>query len=188
MGLSEFKRKKFAHTFHVLDNNNSGQLDWDDFANVAVALQAAMGWHDDAPKLRDLREALADYWAKMLEFMDDDGDGEISELEYLIFYERFSAELPTFHNRVPTWALDLFVALHRAVDADNDGCIAPEEYAIYLRALGSKADPAAAFARFDLDRDGFVDVDEIEQLFAQYLTSNDPADPGNWFIDGGGWT
>lgn len=187
MPLSEFKRKKFQRTFHVLDNDDSGYLDWDDFANVAYALKTRFDWADDAPKLRNLLAALRDYWARMLEFMDSDGDGQISLLEYLVFYERFSAEAPKLANKMPAWALDMFQALHHAVDADNDGCISVDEYEIYLKALGSDADAARAFAHIDLDGDGYLDVDEVEQLFSQYLVSEDPKDPGNWFIDGGGW-
>ena len=186
MAFTEFKKKKFLRTFQILDRNGNGVLDWGDFTCVARTLREELGWSDDAPKLQGLLGALRAYWERMLELMDADGDGTIDEGEYLRFYRQFSEELPHL-GRVPEWALDLYQALHRAVDRDNDGCIDAEEYARYLRALGSEADPAAAFRRCDVDGDGYIDVDELGLLVAQYLSSDDPADPGNWFVDGGGW-
>jgi len=186
LALTEYKKQKFSRTFKVLDRNGNGVLDWEDFTFVAFTLQQEMNWEDDAPKLQELLGALQSYWERMLELMDTDGDGTIDAVEYLRFYSQFAEELPRLGDKVPEWALDLFQALHRAVDFDNDGCISPEEYALYLKALGSSSDPQAAFNHFDLDGDGLLDIDELEVLIRQYLTSDNPMDPGNWFVDGGG--
>ncbi len=187
MSLSEFKRKKFEQTFQVLDRNGNGVLDWDDFAQVAFTLREAHDWAEDAPKFQALLGALQNYWERMLELMDTDGNSTIDRYEYLEFYQRFAEELPRLGGQVPEWALDLFTALHRAVDTDNDGAINEGEYALYLKALGSRSDASVAFRHFDIDGDVYLDMDELEILVAQYLTSDDPTEPGNWFVDGGGW-
>lgn len=186
MAFTEFKKSKFLRTFRILDRNGNGVLDWEDFTSVAFTLRGELDWTEDSPKFQRLLGALQAYWERMVELMDTDGDGTIDEEEYLRFYRQFSEELPRL-GAVPEWALDLFQALHRAVDLDNDGCISAEEYAMYLRALGSSSDPAVAFRHCDGDGDGYIDVDELNDLIAQYLSSDDPMEPGNWFVDGGGW-
>ena len=84
----------------------------------------------------------------------------------------------------PGWAVDLCVRTHQALDLNGNGTVNHDEYAVWLRAIGSTADSAEVFTRLDLNGDGVVSLPEMIGLFAQFALSEDPAEPGNYLMTG----
>lgn len=181
--LTDYQKTKFDTYFRHLDRDGSGAVEWKDFEVVIENLRSAKGWSADEERYKRLVEVQRDYWQKIAERVDKDGDGKVSPAEFNDFHESVGREIKE-QGRAPAWAVALVQAYHRVLDTTGDGTIDQSEYGAYLKALGSRVDPGEAFRRLDLDRDGNIDIEEMEQLYAQYITSDNPGEPGNYLVTG----
>lgn len=181
--LTTYQKTKFDTYFRHLDRDASGAVEWEDFNTVIENIRAARGWAADEERYRRLVDAQREYWHKITERVDKDGDGKVSLAELNAFHESIARDIAE-QGRPPEWALALVHAYHRVLDTTGNGAIDQNEYGIYLRALGSRVDPGEAFRRLDLDRDGKIDISEMEKLYAQYIVSDNPGEPGNYLLTG----
>jgi Ca2+-binding EF-hand superfamily protein len=181
--LTDYQKTKFDTYFRHLDRDGSGAVAWEDFEVVLENIRASRGWSADEVRYRRLAEAQRDYWQKIAERVDQDGDGRVSLAEFNAFHESVGRDIRE-QGRPPAWALALVHAYHRVLDTTGNGSIDRDEYGIYLRALGSRVDAAEAFRRLDLDHDGSIDIAEMEQLYTQYIISDNPGEPGNYLMTG----
>lgn len=181
--LTDYQMTKFDTYFRHLDRDANGAVEWADFEKVIENIRVAKGWSTDEPRYLRLADAQREFWQKMTERVDKDGDGKVSLPELNAFHESIGQEIKE-QGKPPAWAVALVHAYHRALDTTGNGTIDQNEYGIYLRALGSRVNPGEAFRRLDLDRDGNIDIDEMEQLYTQYIISDNPGEPGNYLLTG----
>ncbi len=181
--LTDYQKTKFDTYFRHLDRDGSGAVEWEDFEAVIENIRAAKGWSTDEARYQSLLSAQRDYWQKITERVDKDGDGKVSLLEFNAFHESVGRDIKE-QGEPPAWAVALVRAFHRVLDTTGDGTIDQSEYGVYLRALGSRVDPGEAFRRLDLDGDGNIDIGEMEQLYTQYIISDNPGEPGNYLVTG----
>ena len=135
MAASAIRRRQAL--FLTLDHNNTGALDWDDFARAAEVISAA---------------------------------------EWMQFHGAMAEEVREL-GRVPLWGLGLLQGIHTVLDLDGNGTIDADEYAVWLRAIDSTHDAAAAFKLLDADGDGLLGFDELEQLYRAWLLDEGDAAP-----------
>lgn len=183
LNVSKIQLRKFTSAFNCLDRNRNGVLDWDDFNRSAEFIREAQGWEASDARFKALVGAQKNYWDKMLELCDADGDNEITYPEFVWFHEKIAAEIEA-NGKVPPWALSLCHDYHRALDTDGSGSISVDEYALYLRSIGSDADANEAFKHLDIDGSGALSIDELEELYSQFVMSEDPDSRGNWLWAG----
>jgi Ca2+-binding EF-hand superfamily protein len=176
---------KFDYAFACLDQNGSGRLDQADFFQLGERLRATREWSRSDPRCLRIHAALDDFWQVMLLCVDEDGSGDVDRHEFLLFEQLMAEQTAEFAGQAPPWVLDLFVAIFESLDLDGDKRISATEYALYLRAMGSSMDAAAAFERLDLDGSGFIELAELAALLAEYFTSADPDARGNYLVTGG---
>jgi Ca2+-binding EF-hand superfamily protein len=181
--LTDYQKTKFDTYFRHLDRDGSGAVEWADFETVVENIRAAKGWSAEEARYQRLVEAQRDYWQKITERVDKDGDGKVSPAEFNAFHESVGRDIEE-HGRAPAWAVALVHAYHRMLDTAGNGTIDEDEYGVYLKALGSRVNPGEAFRRLDLDRDGAIDISEMEKLFTQYIISDNPGEPGNYLVTG----
>ncbi len=188
MGLFTRLRRRFCEAkyrdfFQLLDRDGDGLVRWADFEGRAEALTARL--QIDPDDLRAVRVVAAQraYWEVLVARTDEDGDGAIGLGELCGFLHAL-ADNTRRAEEVPDWALEPLRALLDVIDQDGDGQIDGEEFADYLGVMRSDANPEVAFTHLDLNGDGRIDLDELQRLYAQWLTSEDPASPGNWLMTG----
>ena len=175
---------KFTYAFHCLDIDGTGALDATDFLRLADRLAGSRGWSSTDPRLSVIREGLVDYWDMLCMLCDHDGSGTVDLEEFLLFHHMMIAETHEFQEP-PPWALAMVETLLEALDADGDGRIDRGEYAAYLWAIRSTMNAETAFRKLDLDGSGFLELKELRELMASYLTSTVPEEPGNYLLTGG---
>lgn len=180
---THYQQDKYDRYFKLLDTDRSNAIDWNDFSKAARFIRDDRGWDDEHPRYKELLDALQTHWSELRERVDIDGDGTVDRFEWQQFHAKLADEINEL-GKVPAWALNSMHGFHRMLDSDKDGSISAEEYALWLRALGSEADAAAAFERLDLSGDGQLELDEIETLYSQWVLSDDPGDPGNVLVTG----
>lgn len=177
-----FCQAKILDWFHHLDHNHDGTLERGDLDAIAESVIAKGAWKADTPQAAHLRETHHELWAEMWSHMDEDCDGTVSRDEFVGFWKGLGQDVK--RRGLPPWAWRLVRSTFAAYDHDGDGRITGEEYALYLQAIGSDADAAAAFAQLDLDGNGHLDLDELKLLFGEWLTAEEVASPGNVLMTG----
>ena len=70
------------------------------------------------------------------------------------------------------------------IDQDGSQSLTVREYARLLQAMGSTVDAEATFARLDRNQDGRLTLDELIALSLEFMMSDDPEAPGNFFYCG----
>jgi len=166
MAASAIRRRQAL--FLTLDHNNTGALDWDDFARSAEVIRAERGWAPDHQLHQGLLHAMRGFWDELAARVDRDKNGRISASEWMEFHGAMAEEVRAL-GRVPLWGLGLLQGIHAVLDLDGNGTIDADEYAVWLRAIDSTHDAAAAFKLLDADGDGLLGFDELERLYRSWL-------------------
>jgi Ca2+-binding EF-hand superfamily protein len=179
--LSPFRRRKFTTLFKLTDRNHDGRIDLADFTHYAHGIREERGWAADNPTVSGLVDGSTQWWREMVQRVGGD-DKSISLDEFLAFWDHLGGELAK--GAVPPWALNICTRIHQALDTSGNGTVNEHEYAVWLRSAGSKADPKTVFAKLDTNGDGVVNLSEMMALFAQFVLSDNPADPGNLLMTG----
>jgi Ca2+-binding EF-hand superfamily protein len=175
-----FRDAKVSMWFHLLDVSRSGYLAREDFQSLADrVLGVIRGAGHSGDGVAAAFEAL---WDVILSRADEDGDGIIGLDEFLGYHRTLAAD--AVGGRLPAYAVEPVWALFSALDHDHSGGISHEEYALYLRSIGSHADARLAFERLDLNGDGVVSLEEVVQHYTDWVCTSDYESPGNLLMTG----
>lgn len=178
-----FRKAKYTDLFVGLDRDRNGCVESGDLLHAAHALATACDLPPDSAAARQIHAALRDLWDAWSGVMDEDVDGVIRLDEFVGYHATLAGRLHG-GGAMPHWATGAFHTLFSALDLDGDGRISRAEYAAWLGALGSSADAAIAFEALDLDGDGVIAVDELDALYAAWVTAGEPGAPGNLLMTG----
>jgi uncharacterized protein (DUF1778 family) len=69
--------------------------------------------------------------------------------------------------------------LYAILSKEQFAVLTQTDYTLFLVAMGSDADPAAAFQRLDRDDDGVLILSDLSDLVAEFLTSSIADAAGN---------
>src|SRR5215216_4107753 len=109
--LTDYQKTKFETYFRHLDRDGSGAVEWKDLETVIENIRTAKGWSADDARYQRLIEAHREYWQKITERVDKDGDGRVSLPELNDFHESIGRDIKE-QGRPPAWAVALVHAYH----------------------------------------------------------------------------
>ena len=174
---SPFQHRKAALAFYRWDQSKDGVVRAEDLElwgkQVAAYLNVAHG----SPQYAQILEAYRQTWQTVFQPLDRDNDNAVTFEEYTAAFSMFldpqGAEQVIAGNRV----------LFDTLDLDDDGKIAPNEYAAFVRPLGVlEQDARTAFRQLDRDADGFLSRDEFARDLHEYFASDDRSATANWLF------
>jgi Ca2+-binding EF-hand superfamily protein len=176
---SDIVSSKLKRRFKLLDQDGNGYIEESDYEDLAHRMASAFDQGLDTAPGSALRTAYLKLWRVLQSRMDADGDGRISEDEFLASVQHSIVEQPGGFDRVIGPIADAVLNL---CDTDGDGVLDQGEVTTMLGAFGvSDADAAQAFARLDRDHNGKLTRQELTAAVQEFYCSADADAPGNWF-------
>lgn len=177
--LSDFMQKKMLMMFDLLDYNKTGYLDKNDFDEAFEKLIQIAEIDRTDSRYSEIRNSFNKRWALIEKYSDENKDGQVSKEEWLKYCDTLLNDNTLYMKHITGIAMMIFEVL----GSDQKGQLTQEGLAKFYEAYG--IDPGIAefvFPNFDLDLDGFIDIQELKFFFDQFHTSEEPHDAGNQFF------
>jgi len=176
MAISAARERKLRKRFRLRDTDQDGYLTWDDFEATARQLVEGFALSPDAPRSRAVMDTYREFWQQFLVPMDTDGDGRVSEQEYLAAFAGGLMSDSSF-DRVYRPHLDAVV---RLADTDGDGVLSHAEFGRLMSMYGAaEVDVTAEFDKADTNGDGQLSTDEILAVVRGFFLDDDTDTPGS---------
>ena len=179
--LSEWQQEKLRSLFDLLDNDGDGRLEEAELQTMLERLRFDTGW----PESSRVAWHVDARWKLFLKALFADKIG-LTRDHWLDFFARFLEQdrrnrvnVKAYRGPVEEMAHLLFMML----DRDRDHQIDPQEFLLFFYALGRRDDDAEqSFQRLDLDGDGVLHRDEVEDLALEFFHSTEPGSSGDWLF------
>ncbi|XP_023930488.1 sarcoplasmic calcium-binding protein, beta chain-like [Lingula anatina] len=84
--LNQFQKSKLKRKFDLYDIDDDGFVEREDYDNYIAKIKEAYDLKDGDPLLRAFEMEFDAHWQKMLKFMDENKDGQLSIDEWLDYY------------------------------------------------------------------------------------------------------
>lgn len=164
------RQQKSMHLFELLDQDNNGILELQDFQRAAQDLAKLRGWRPETAEYEVLQTSFIGFGTMLQKLADRDNNQQIDRDEWAQCLEEYVDY--DFGN--------LFL---QVMDTNQDGQVAVEELRSFYQAYGIQIEELdEAFHTLDLNRDGHLSEEEFTKIFAQFLYSDDVQAPGNWIF------
>jgi Ca2+-binding EF-hand superfamily protein len=177
--LSPLHMRKLRHVFGLFDANHDGRLEQADFLLIRDRFANMLGMDFGDPMYLSLDQAMAVVWR----FQGGDvAERKLSMREFLEHWSanisavvRGGAEMQRVFDEI-----DTFVdAIMRVVDANGDGNIGCIEFLLFLKAVGVDHGQIATFKKLDVNRDGYLSLEEFRAHARDFFLGNDPGSMSN---------
>ncbi|MFT5680945.1 MAG: Ca2+-binding EF-hand superfamily protein, partial [Myxococcota bacterium] len=186
--LGQRQQEKLDRLFQLIDIDGSGFIEFSDMQGVMNRTLSQDGHAAGSPVYDAAEVMLRWLWEAIKGEADTDSDEKVSATEWSAMW---TAQLASDDAPLPEGDIALFEDLPSLVrrvhlilaQAMGINANRGADLATYQRFLAPYGEPVvasaeAAFGRLDLDGNGLISIDELQQLTAEYFLSNDDV-PGN---------
>ena len=178
--LGHFQRQKSHHYFDLIDRDEDGFIDGEDFKLQANRLADRRDLDDED---RDaLKNQMLGWWEQLCNTADANEDDQVSREEWDRFWEAINA---TVEDGTDEEEAQMLESLERAakvtfrtIDTTDSGEITESEYEDWLAAWGAEGSDEA-FDRLDRDDTGALSEEDLVKATKEFYLSNDADSPGN---------
>lgn len=177
--IGDLQRKKASHYFDLIDEDDNGLIQAEDFELRADRMAEARNVTD--PDAREaLRKRVMTWWEHLCSIADFDDDDRVTREEWETYWQSLEAAV----NQGGATKTKTLESLDRAARGTfhaintGDGPITEEEFAEWLAAWGV-TDDGTAFQRLDRDNTGALSEENLTEAVKEFYLSNDPDAPGN---------
>lgn len=176
--LGDLQRRKAAHYFELIDEDDNGLIEPADFRMRANRLAEALEVTGESER-EQLRRRVMEWWTHLSSLADANDDGQITREEWRKYWERFKVAVSMGSasrsiDNLERAARETF----RAIDRNGDGRISEDEFANWLVAWNIER-PDRVFRQLDRDGKGYLTEEDLTEATKEFYLSNDPSAPGN---------
>ncbi|MFT4737415.1 MAG: Ca2+-binding EF-hand superfamily protein [Cyclobacteriaceae bacterium] len=179
--LADFQIKKLTHLFHILDFDHNNLIEKTDFEGITENIEIFTGIVQETDRLLGLNEQGELVWQSIKDFFNDQEITSIDLHQWLGFMENhfYSPEEDVINANIKR----LVNHIRNAFDKDHDLRISGLEFmCLFVSCRVEVRFAHKCFKTIDLDKDGFIDLDELYIAANQFFKSNDPNDSGNYLF------
>jgi Ca2+-binding EF-hand superfamily protein len=178
--LGNLQRQKSHHYFDLIDQDEDGFINGEDFEIQAEQLADERELADDDEEA--LREQMMGWWRQLCAAADANDDDRVSRDEWEEFWDAIQAPVEEGTEEQKAQMMESLEragkVTFRTIDATGSGEISEEEYASWLTAWGASGS-SEAFDALDRAGDGHLTEEDIVEATKEFYLSNDPDAPGN---------
>ena len=161
------RQQKLNYLFDFLDLDKNGVLELSDFEQTVAKIAQLRGWELEGQDYRILLSLWVGFGEKLQTEADSNRNGKIEREEWLEYLD----------GRLDYDFSEAFIKL---IDMDQDGQIAIDEFKLFYQTYQLETDDAESiFFDLDFNQDGYLSHNEVQELFEQFLYSDDIQVPGN---------
>ncbi len=177
--IGDLQRKKASYYFDLIDEDENGFIEANDFRLRAERMAEARGVTDEEA-LSTLQSRVMTWWEHLCAIADFDDDDRITREEWETYWESIEAGVSQEGEEREETLQSLEQAARgtfKAINTDT-GPITEKEYTDWLEAWGVE-EGDAAFHRLDRDGSGTLTQEDLVEAVKEFYLSNDPDAPGN---------
>lgn len=173
---SPLVRAKLTRFFDLFDLDGDQRVTDREYARAADRICAAFGVAPESGTGARVHGAFTDFWAGLCREAGVADGGELDRDRYVAALARLTTDTAGYERNV----LPAIAAILAAADQDRDAVLNVDELRALLTALRvDTADIHAVSLRLDTNNDGVLSLDELDEAFCDYFTSDEPGAPGN---------
>ncbi|MGL1888807.1 MAG: EF-hand domain-containing protein, partial [Reichenbachiella sp.] len=179
--LGPVQLKKQKHFFGIIDFDNNGTIEAEDFEAIGENICIVRDFDPDTEEYKTIMKITKDIWANLLPYIDGD-EGRLDQ--WITFMEALLD--PENLDNYKKYVINFTSMLFKMFDLNNDGYISQTEYIDLF--IGMRIEVRFApkgFRNLDDNYDGKLSHDEILHSVDEFMRSEDPKAKGNWLF--GGW-
>lgn len=178
--VGQLQRKKASYYFSLIDEDDNGYVEANDFQLRADRLADTRGVTDPAAQT-ELRKRVMKWWDHLSTLVDVDDDHRVTAKEWQDYWTALQQGVEQggeAKEKVLHGLEQAARATFRAMNTTDDNTISEPEYADWLAAWGVD-ETETPFHRLDRDDTGSLTEDDLIQAVREFYLSNDPDAPGN---------
>lgn len=177
--IGDLRRRKASHYFDLIDEDDNGLIQAEDFELRAERMAEAREVTDPEARTR-LQNQVMTWWEHLCAVADFDDDDRVTREEWETYWESIEAAVNQGGEAEEKTLRSLDRAARGTYQAirTGDGPITEEEFAEWLDAWGVEKSEGA-FRRLDRDGTGTLTEENLIDAVKEFYLSNDPEAPGN---------
>lgn len=179
--LTELQKEKMTHYFNILDFDNNGVIEKDDFQAIGENLNILWGYKEGSEKYSKTMNKFGRSWDSFRERVDYDELSTATLSEWLEFADEhlIHGDEQFFDEYIRDITRDIF----NNFDNNGDGFISLDEYIDLFMAYRIEIRYSAkSYTRLDLNSDDLLSRDEMITAVDEFFRSEDKDAPGNWLF------
>lgn len=179
--LSPLQIKKQTHFFNILDFDNNGYIEAEDFEAIGENICIVRDFDMDTPEYETIMSMCKGIWKNLVPFIDGD-EGRLEQ------WLQFMSVLldPQNEEKYEKYIIRFTSTIFKMFDINGDNYISQLEFIDLFIGMRIEVRFAPkAFMNLDENNDGKLSHDEVLTSVNEFMRSDDPKATGNWLL--GGW-
>ncbi len=177
--LTQLQEKKLTHYFRLLDFDNNGTIEKEDFMAIAENLCVLWGVKEGSHSHEKYLGLFEKSWNDFRDSVDNKDPDHATLQEWLNFCDKYLVN--GSEHFFDEYVLKTAEVIFDTFDANHDGYISLDEYIDFFMAYHIQVRYSAkSYTKLDLNSDDLLSKYELMSALEEFFKSDDENAPGNW--------
>lgn len=179
--LSPFQKEKLTHYFRILDYDNNGTIEREDFTGIGENLCIIWGIKEGTEDYTRYMSLFESSWTDFRKAVNKEASEHATLEEWLDFADQHlvNGSDAFFDKYVKQTTREIF----KCFDVNDDSYIALDEYIDLFMAYHIPVRYSAkSYTKLDLNQDDLLSLSELLSAVDEFFRSDDKDAPGNWLF------